>query len=143
MKSFIGLTPVNLHEMAGRATPDKMMSYKLALQLYRTFNDQTPTQDWLNINFNAIRWFATLLEHVNNEFFCKVLNFFFLNSFLGFKPYNVEIKVIRWWPNTGYNQNRVLKFGKNVYFHEFFSVLCYQSKKCISIYEVNRRVNLS
>ena len=48
------LSYLNLHEMAGRATPDKMMSYKLALQLYRTFNDQTPTQDWLNINFNAI-----------------------------------------------------------------------------------------
>ena len=42
----------NLHEMAGRATPDKIMSYKLALQLYRTFNDESPTQDWININFN-------------------------------------------------------------------------------------------
>ena len=40
--------------MAGRATPEKMMSYKLALQLYRTFNDRTPTQDWLNINFNVV-----------------------------------------------------------------------------------------
>ena len=42
----------NLHEMAGRATPEKIMSYKLALQLYRTFNDESPTQDWININFN-------------------------------------------------------------------------------------------
>ena len=23
-------------------------------QLYRTFNDRTQTQDWLNINFNAV-----------------------------------------------------------------------------------------
>ena len=48
------LSFINLHEMAGRATPNKIMSYKLALQLYRTFNDQTPTQDWLNINENII-----------------------------------------------------------------------------------------
>ena len=41
------LSFINLHEMAGRATPNKIMSYKLALQLYRTFNDQTPMQDWL------------------------------------------------------------------------------------------------
>ena len=38
------LSFINLHEMAGRATPNKIISYKLALQLYRTFNDQTPTQ---------------------------------------------------------------------------------------------------
>ena len=48
------LSFINLHEMAGRATPNKIMSYKLALQLYRTFNDQTPTQDWLNIKENII-----------------------------------------------------------------------------------------
>ena len=48
------LSFVNLHEMAGQATPTKIMSYKLALQLYWTFNDQTPRQDWLNINQNII-----------------------------------------------------------------------------------------
>ena len=52
--------------------------------------------------------------------FCEVLNFFFLNFFLGFKPYNVEIKVIWWWPDTGYSQNRVLKSSENVYFCEFY-----------------------
>ena len=26
----------------------------MALQLYRTFNYQTPTQDWLNINYNSV-----------------------------------------------------------------------------------------
>ena len=30
------------------------MRYKLALQLFRTYNDATPSQDWLNINFNMI-----------------------------------------------------------------------------------------
>ena len=44
----------NLHEMAGRATPDKIHDYKLALQLYRVFNNRVPTQDWVNINLNSI-----------------------------------------------------------------------------------------
>ena len=42
----------NLHEMAGRATPDQLLKYKLALQLYKTFNHQVPSQDWINININ-------------------------------------------------------------------------------------------
>ena len=41
--------------MAGRSTPDKLMSFKLALQLYRTFNYKCPTNDWLSINFNSVR----------------------------------------------------------------------------------------
>ena len=44
----------SLHEMAGRSTPDKLMSFKLALQLYRTFNYKCPTNDWLSINFNSV-----------------------------------------------------------------------------------------
>ena len=44
----------SLHEMAGRSTPDKLMFYKLALQLYRTFNYKCPTNDWLSINFNSV-----------------------------------------------------------------------------------------
>ena len=40
----------NLHEMAGRASPDKLMDYKLALQLYKTFNSAIPVQDWINVN---------------------------------------------------------------------------------------------
>ena len=35
--------------MAGRATPDKLMNYRLALQLYRVINNQVPIQDWVNI----------------------------------------------------------------------------------------------
>ena len=41
----------NIHEMAGRASPDKLMDYKLALQLlYKTFNSAIPVQDWINVN---------------------------------------------------------------------------------------------
>ena len=45
----------NLHEMAGRATPEKLQDYKLALQLYKTFNDHIPTPDWIRININNIQ----------------------------------------------------------------------------------------
>ena len=43
-----------LFSMAGRATPDKLMTYKLALQLYKTYNNAIPSIDCMNINFNGI-----------------------------------------------------------------------------------------
>ena len=45
----------NLHKMAGRVTPEKLGDYKLALQLYKVFNNQIPTQDWVNLNYNIIQ----------------------------------------------------------------------------------------
>ena len=42
----------NLHEMVERATPDQLLKYKLALQLYITFNLLVLTQDWMNVNIN-------------------------------------------------------------------------------------------
>ena len=45
----------NLHEMAGRATPEKLGDYKLALRLYKVFKNQIPTQDWVNLNYNIIQ----------------------------------------------------------------------------------------
>ena len=41
--------------MAGRATPDKLMNYKLVIQLYRVINNQVPIQDWVNIFLNNIQ----------------------------------------------------------------------------------------
>ena len=35
----------SLHEMVGRATPDKILDYKLALQLYKVVNNNVPTPD--------------------------------------------------------------------------------------------------
>ena len=37
--------------MNQRATPLKMMHYKLALQLFKNFNDQTQGETWLDLNF--------------------------------------------------------------------------------------------
>ena len=45
----------NLREMAGRATPDKIINYKLALQLFKVVNNQVPTPDWINVNLNNIQ----------------------------------------------------------------------------------------
>ena len=45
----------NLHKMAGRTTPDKMIDYKLALQLFRVVNYHIPTPDWINLNLNNIQ----------------------------------------------------------------------------------------
>ena len=42
----------DLHEMVGRVTPEKLMIYKLSLQLYRTYNQHIPTQDWVSLNLN-------------------------------------------------------------------------------------------
>ena len=55
----------NLNEMAGRATPNKLMDYKLALQLYRVVNNQVPVPDWVHLNLYNIQTrrqttFATL-----------------------------------------------------------------------------------
>ena len=44
----------HLHEMAGRATPNQMINYKLALQLYKFFKYRCPTMDWVSLNFNQI-----------------------------------------------------------------------------------------
>ena len=42
----------DLHEMAGRATPNRLAKYKLALQLYKTLSQKCPTNDWIIINLN-------------------------------------------------------------------------------------------
>ena len=44
----------DLHEMAVRATPDRLMDYKLALQLCRTFNNQLPTRDRVMMNLSSV-----------------------------------------------------------------------------------------
>ena len=42
---------IQLHRTSCRATPDMMGKYKLALQLYKTFNNRFPEKDWLDLNF--------------------------------------------------------------------------------------------
>ncbi len=44
----------DLHRITKRATPDMICKYKLALSLYKTFNDQLPFNEWVHLNFNQI-----------------------------------------------------------------------------------------
>ena len=45
----------NLHKMAGRATPNEMMNYKLALQLNMVLNNQVQVPDWVHLNLYNIQ----------------------------------------------------------------------------------------
>ena len=40
-----------LHEIHDRATPIKMMKYRLAIQLYKIYNGRTESEDWIDLNF--------------------------------------------------------------------------------------------
>ena len=62
----------NLHEMAGRLTPDQIMDYKLALQLYRTFNNRIPSRDWISLNLNYIQTSRQTTFHTNKTNRLKV-----------------------------------------------------------------------
>ena len=92
----------NLHEMAGRSAPDKLIMYKLSLQLYRTFNQHIPTQDWVNLNCNSINWsrqskFATRKENKLKVEMNSISNrFFYLNG-------KIELN----WLNITYNSYKV------------------------------------
>ena len=43
-----------LHEMANRATPEKLMLFKLSSQLYKTFNYNLPVTEWNLLHENII-----------------------------------------------------------------------------------------
>ena len=52
VKCYDNISYEDIHQMAGRATPDQLMHYKLSLQLQKTINHRIPTTDWLNLNIN-------------------------------------------------------------------------------------------
>ena len=92
----------DLHEMVGRATPDKLMIYKLSLQLYRTYNQHIPTQDWVKLNYNGIftsrqSKFMTRKENKLKVGLNSVSNrFFYLNG-------KIELD----WLNLSYNSYKI------------------------------------
>ena len=57
----------SLHEMTGRSRPQEIMNYKLALQLYKTINNQTPSRDWVNLNFKTILTSRTTTFSINKS----------------------------------------------------------------------------
>ena len=44
----------DLHKLTNRATPEMLAHYKLALSLYKVFNDKSPLNEWLHLNFTQI-----------------------------------------------------------------------------------------
>ena len=40
-----------LHQMNKRATPIKMYMYKLAIQLFKLYNSEIKSPDWIDLNF--------------------------------------------------------------------------------------------
>ena len=49
-----GISFINLHKMYGRATPDQMMNYKMALSLFRIYNSNLNSIKFVALNFNQI-----------------------------------------------------------------------------------------
>ena len=45
---------VNLHIIYKRATPDQVLLYKHALNLYKLMKDSEFTTEWVSLNFNQI-----------------------------------------------------------------------------------------
>ena len=45
---------IHLHRLANRATPTMFCKYRLALQLYKTFNNRVPETEWLHLNLEQI-----------------------------------------------------------------------------------------
>ena len=43
-----------LHLLIARATPIKLMTYKLSLQLFKSYNDNQQNKTWLSLNFQQM-----------------------------------------------------------------------------------------
>ena len=43
-----------LHQIAKRATPEKMMLYKHAILLYRMYNSEVHSNEWVHLNLNQV-----------------------------------------------------------------------------------------
>ena len=48
------LSFVNIHKMNNRALPESFMTYKTAIQLYKLYNSNIYSKDWVDLNFNQI-----------------------------------------------------------------------------------------
>ena len=48
------LSFVNIHKMNNRALPESFMTYKTAIQLYKLYNSNIYSKDWVDLNSNQI-----------------------------------------------------------------------------------------
>ena len=101
----------SLHEMAGRAPPEKINDYKLALQLFKVVNNNVPTPDWININLNNIQTSRQTRFMTSKGNRLKVGMNTISNRF-----YNLNGKIDMDWLNLTYNTYKVK--CKKKYFSE-------------------------
>ena len=45
---------VNIHKMNQRATPESMLLYKLSIQLFKLYNSNEHSLEWISLNLNQI-----------------------------------------------------------------------------------------
>ena len=45
---------INIHRMNNRALPDSLMYYKTAIQLYKLYNSNDQSLDWVSLNLKQI-----------------------------------------------------------------------------------------
>ena len=64
MTSFI-----DLHKMTGRATPLMISDYNCALQLFKTFNEFTPIDEWIYLNLDQVNTSRQTTFQINRN--CK------------------------------------------------------------------------
>ena len=94
-----------LHKITKRATPEMICEYKMALLLYKTFNDRQPEGEWLNLNDNFICTSRQSLfkvkraHHSKTGLNCATNRFHYLNDKIplewlnkGFANYKIECK---------------------------------------------------
>ena len=94
-----------LHKRTNRATPEMMCEYKLALLLYKSFNDRQPEGEWLHLNDNYIctsrqTHFKVKRAHISKiGLNCATNRFYHLNDKIplewlnkGFANYKVDCK---------------------------------------------------
>ena len=96
------LSYIELHEISGRATPDQLRDYKLSLQLYKTFNNATPTQTWIDLNESSVHTTRQTKFIISNENRLKVGW-----NILSHRFWNVNGKIDLDWLNLSVNSYKI------------------------------------
>ena len=108
-----GISFINLHKMYGRATPDQMMNYKMALSLFRIYNIYIFFFLRIyNCNFNLIEFVAL---NFNQIFTSRQMNFITTNNnrtkvglnCLANRPYYINGQIHLTWLNLSYTTYKV------------------------------------
>ena len=66
------LSYMNLHKKLNRATPEMYSDYKLAILLYKTYNEQQPESTWTCLNFSQTLMSRQIFFHTNKTNINKV-----------------------------------------------------------------------